>query len=293
MIDAETPTDLSIGPFTRSELQRVSVVMIILFAVGFGWLRADAATSEMIDHRLFAETVEEMKSGMSYYGAMETALAHVYGPDRVDVTESVFGFKPPTLFLLWRVLPSAAIWPVFVIVAAVAGVLASHLARIPLTGVLVTVYLLSLGHLSSNGVSSAQFFATELWVVPVMLGAILAVKRENWWLAAALALAAFAFRETTAPLLLIGVVVAAFGPVPWRPWVSAVSVAAAFYWMHARFASVFIDPTIDAPLPTGGEIPASAFRIMGMGLPAGVFVGPVLWRLRRSEAVRSLFATGR
>jgi hypothetical protein len=279
MTDADRIRDLSIGPFSRAELQRVSVVIIVLIALGFGWALRDAATNEMIDHRLFSETVAEMRSGAGYYEAMETAFSRVYGPERVDVTESVFGFRPPTVFVLWRLLPPGGIWAAFVVASAISGVLASVLARFPLSGVLVTVYLLTLGLFSSDGDWTAQFLATELWVVPVMLGAMLAVKDERWWLAVGLAFVAFAIRETTAPLLVIGLLVAILGYVPWRPWFIAVLVAAGFYWMHAALASGFIDPEAGAPLPTGGEIPGSTLRIMGMGLPAGLVAGPVLWVL--------------
>lgn len=277
----------TLGHFRRSELGVVAVLAIIAIAVGFA-VRAPAEPDlEMIDHALFTRTVDEMRGGLGYYEAMESALGVVYGPERAELTETVRGFRPPPTFLLWRLLPSdAAMWGVFVATTILAGVVASRLAHIPLTGVLVTVYLLSLGMLDVGGVWTAQFATTELWAVPAMLGAALAATKERWWLAAGLGLLAFAIRETAAPLLLVGAVLALAGRVPKKPWLGALAVAVGLYALHMSLAAPFIDPGVAEALPSRGEFPGSVLRIVGLGLPAGAIVGSFLWLLAVRRVLR-------
>lgn len=250
----------------------------VLIAIGFAFYAPATADTEMIDHALFTEAVDEMRSGSGYYQAMEDAFAVVYGPERAELTESVRGFRPPTTFLLWRLLPNErAIWLLFVAVAAVCGILASQLAAQPIAGVVVTAYLLAVGMLNVNGTWTAQFAATELWAIPFMLGAVLAIRRERWWLAAGLGLAAVAIRETSATLLLAGLGLALLGRVPWKPWVTSAVAAGGLYAGHAALAGPFIEPGLAAALPSRAEIPGSLLRIVGFGLPAGPVIGLVLW----------------
>jgi hypothetical protein len=264
--------------FGRSELQVVAGISIILVSIGF-WLYAPTqADSEMIDHALFTKTVDEMRAGAGYYEAMERSFAVVYGPDRAELTETVRGFRPPTTFLFWMLLPDdRAIWLVYVGVAAISGVLASRIARHPLIGTVVTAYLLAVGMLNVNGLWTAQFTATELWAIPFMLGAVLAVMRERWWLAAMLGLAATSVRETAATLVLAGAGLATLGRLPRKPWFIAVLTATVLYFVHASLAAPFIEPGVAAALPSRAEIPGSVLRIIGFGLPAGPVLGSILW----------------
>ena len=280
MTTHESPPSPVPGRFSRSELWVVAVIGIVSVAIIF-LVRAPAEPDlEMIDHALFTMTVDEMRDGAGYYEATEDAFAIVYGPERAELTETVRGFRPPTLFLIWRLLPNdRAIWLAYVLVATLAGVLSAGLARFPPLGILVSIYLLGLGMLNTGGGWMAQFTTTELWAVPVMLGAILAVRRERWWLAASLGLLAVMVRETAAPLLVVGAALALVGRLPKRPWLTSLATAAGLYGLHAILASEFIDPGVATALPSRAEIPGSLLRIVGMGLPAGLVVGLILWVL--------------
>lgn len=258
----------------------MTAIGILLVSVGFWVIAPHEPDLEMIDHALFTITVDNMRGGAGYYEAMEESLAIVYGPERADVTETVRGFRPPTTFLLWRLLPGdQTIWIAFVAMTAVSGLLAARLARFPPLGILVTIYLLGIGMFENGGVWIAQFTTTELWAVPLMLGAVVAIRDERWWLAAGLGLLAVTIRETAAPLLVVGAGLAVLGRLPKRPWLSALAMAAGLYGVHAFLASAFIDPGVAAGLPNRAEIPASTLRIAGMGLPEDMVIGPILWIL--------------
>lgn len=265
----------------------VSIFGVVVATLVFVLAAPTQPDREMIDHALFTLATDEMRSGESYYQAMEDAFAVVYGPDRAELTETVRGFRLPTTFLIWRLLPGdRAVWLLFAALAGLSGVLAAQLARVPPLGILVTIYLLSLGMLYLNGVWTAQFATIELWAVPAMLGAVLAVSRERWWIAAGLALLAFAIRETAAPMLVVGAGLALMGRVPKRPWFLGLVLAIGLYVVHASLAAPFIEPGVAAALPSRGEIPGSMARILGMGLPGGVIVGPVLWALSLRRVFR-------
>lgn len=268
------------GRFRRSELIVVAWLGIVAVAGLFYWMMPAEPDAEMVDHVLFTHTVDQMRDGSGYYQAMEDTLLVVYGPERAELTETVRGFRPPTTFLFWRLLPDdEAIWIAFAITAVSSGFLAAHLGDQPLTGVAVTGYLLAFGLLNRTGTWTAQFTTTELWAVPAMIGAALAITRKRWWLAAALALLATTIRETAATLLIVGSALALTGRVPRKPWLSATVAASVLYGIHAGLASRFIEPGVAAGLPSPAEVPGSFLRIVGLGLPAGEFVGPVLWLL--------------
>lgn len=278
MIAAAPQDGLRFGRFSRRELTVVTIAAIVFVCFGFIVVAPRAAPVEMIDHTLFTETVDRMRSGAGYYEAMDGALAELYGPERAAVTETVIGFRMPTTFLVWRLLPNDyAIWLLYVFLAGGAGLVTLRIAHFPPTAMLVVIYLLSIAMLRTNGVWTSQFTATELWAVPVMLCAVVAVTKERWWLAAALGLLAFAVRETAAPLLLIGAGLALFGRLPRRPWLTALGGAIGLYALHAILATPFIDPSVATPLQSRADVPLSFLRILEFGLPAGYIVGPGLW----------------
>lgn len=256
--------------------------MSILFVcLAYLWLAPLPADAEMIDQALFRITLESMWDGADYYSSFNGALDVVYGPERAGVTETVRGFRLPTTFLIWSLLPSfEAVWWLFVGVAGLAGIVASRLVSRPLLGLLVTVYLLSIGMLMQGGVRTAQFLTTELWAVPPMIGSLLMARRERWWMAAGLALVAVSIRELAAPLLITGVALAVLGRIPRAPWLTAFGVAILAYAGHIRLVMPHIDPDVTTnPIVDDVSLPWTIVEMMGFALPAALVLGPILWGL--------------
>jgi hypothetical protein len=246
--------------------------------IGFFFYAPPEGDLDMIDHALFTRTVEEMRSGLGYYESMENAFAEVYGPERSELIETVRAFRPPTTFLLWRFIGSdSLVWLLYLFICALTGVLAASLAKQPLFGILVAVYMLTLGMFLRNGQWIAQFTTSELWALPAMFGASLAVKHRQWWLAAALALCAATVRETAGTLLIVGAALAAAGRLPRAPWFSAATAGVGLYGLHAYLAAPFIDRGAAAVLPTPARIPETFFSMIGFGLPGGALLGSILW----------------
>lgn len=266
------------GRFRRSELLAVTAFSIVVVSVAYAvWAPAEPETL-MIDHHLFTRTVEEMRAGGGYYESMTTAMDEVYGPARANVTETVRGYRMPMVFWLWAALPNAhAVWYVFAAAAAGAGLTAAHLAKMPLTGLLVTIYLVATGMLLTGNGWFGQYLTVELWAVPAMLGSVLMAVRGRWGWSAALAVGAVLIRELAAPLLVGGLALAMIGKAPRRPWILGVAAAASAYALHWRAAVAFIDPSADTPLLGDTGVPFSVLTMMGFGIPLGAVVGAGLW----------------
>lgn len=284
------PSEAAPNPrFSRSELSVVTTVVIVLLTVVFALSVPSEADADMIDHALFTKTVERMVNGLGYYEAMEASFDEVYGPERAAVTESVRAFRPPLPFLVWRVLGAEhSIWLLFLVCAAASGVLASRLAANPLSGVLVTAYVLTLGMFLEGGLWTAQFTTSELWALPFMFGAAVSVTRDRWWLAASLALVATSIRETAATLILAGAALSIPGRTPRSPWLVAAAMGAGLYALHAVMASSFIDPGRADALPSPAQFPSSFLAIVGFGLPSGAVLGLVLWIAAIAHVVRRI-----
>ncbi len=262
-------------------MEVVAAISIVLVCAFYVWRAPVNADAEMIDHGLFRITVQSMREGGGYYPSYDAALDLVYGPSRAGVTETIRGFRMPTTFLVWRLLPNdQAVWWLFVVVSGLAGIAASRLSTRPVLGVLVVVFLLSIGMLVDGGRWTAQFMTTELWAVPPLFGALLMARRERWWLAAGLVLLAVLVRELAAPILVVGVGLALLGRVPRAPWFTAFGIAVSVYALHVVLATPYIDPNVvQNPLVDDVDLPRTIIEMMGFGLPAGVVVGPVLWAL--------------
>lgn len=269
------------GRFDRREMEVVTAISIVLLCAVYLWLAPLEADAEMIDHGLFRITVQSMRDGADYYSSFDAALDVVYGPTRAGVTETVRGFRLPTTFFLWHLLPNDQyVWWLFVGLSGLAGIAASRFLTRPILGVLVVVYLLSIGMLVDGGRWTAQFMTTELWAVPPLMGAVLMARRERWWLAAGLALLATLVRELAAPFLVVGLGVALLGRAPRAPWLTAVGLALVAYARHVVLATRFIDPNVvQNPIVDDVNLPWTIIEMMGFALPAGVVIGPALWML--------------
>lgn len=257
----------------------MTAISIVLICALYLWLAPVKADAEMIDHALFRITVQSMREGSDYYSAYDAALDIVYGPTRAGVTETIRGFRMPTTFFVWHLFPNDQyVWWLFVGLSGLAGIAASKFLTRPVLGVLVVVYLLSIGMLVAGGRWTAQFMTTELWAVPPLFGAVLMARRDRWWLAAGLALLATLIRELAAPFLLVGVGLALLGRVPRAPWFTAFGLAVLAYAGHVALVIPHIDPNVvQNPIIDDVTLPRTIIEMMGFALPVGAVIGPVLW----------------
>lgn len=260
------------------ELRVVTAVAIVIICGAYVWYAPATPNAEMIDHRLYRLTVEAMRDSGGYYESMDAAFAVVYGSERGALIENVRAYRMPTSFYLFAMLPNdRTVWYLFVGLAGVAGVVASHLVKRPPIGIGVTAYLLSLGMLQFEGGWSAQFMTIELWAVAPLLGAVLAVQHRRWWPAAILALTAMLIRETAATVLIAGAVMAGLGKVPRKPWLVASALAGVGYLAHALAVMPHIDPGGGESLLQEVVSVLSVPQMTGFGLPWMLVTGPVLW----------------
>jgi hypothetical protein len=259
---------------------RIRAVAVALVALACGGAAAlgSAGGRPFVDHVVYLRTVRSMHGGLGYYPAMDRALRSVIGP-----AATTRAFRLPTLFWAWAALPGRSwIWAGFLLVAAVTGLLAGRLSRHALVAPLVTAALLADGlgiPRPGHGGRVDQWTLVELWVAPLVVGAVLAWTRRRDGLAAALAVAAFAVRETTG-LLLVGGLVAAWrdGRRRW-PWLVGIAGAAALTVVHAHAAHPFLAPPgqgAETPLLGTGR-PWFVLTMAGSGLPYGAVWGPLLW----------------
>lgn len=271
-------------PIPLAHVRSIVAVAIVVLTVIYASAAPTQADEEMIDHRLFRLTTEAMREGAEYYEAMDAAFGVVYEPERAGLIENVRAYRLPTTFVLFAALPNdRIIWFVFAGVAALAGIVASHISTRPIVGILVTVYLLAIGVLNERGVWVDQFMTTELWAVAPLVGAVLASMRQRWWLAAGLALFAFSVRETAGLLLVAGVLAAAFAVVPRMPWFTAGAAAVAGYVAHAAAVQPYIEPGVGYGILLEGLSPGAIVAIAGFGLPVGLVLGPILWAVALSH----------
>jgi hypothetical protein len=103
----------------------------------------------------------------------------------------------------------------------------------------------------------------EFWALPFLAGALLAWRRQRWWLSAALAGSAVLVRETAALFLVAGLVVAVIDRKPWRPWVLVLGTTAALATAHYAIASQYVlSHGTDEPLRGTARIPQSTLDML-------------------------------
>lgn len=247
------------------------VVIILVFA-----LRVEVeGQTEMLDHRAFTEAANRMRAGEGYYAAMDKGLRLVWGP-----TETTRAFRFPTLFVFWSQLPSTRwVWYSYLILVAITGFILLDLAELPICVLPATIYLLNAAVIPDNQGWFLQFASTEFWAVPFAALTLWAWKRQYNTFAACVALATFAIRETTAALLVGGILHAYRKKQSLRPWIIAFVCAVLLLLLHIHWAKPFLVPPGEGRetklLGTGGII--SVMRMTGFALPAVLYVGPPLW----------------
>ena len=237
------------------------------------------AGERFVDQVIYRETTEDMRRGDGYYAAMDRALRETNGP-----AESARAFRLPGIFLLWRVLPSQGwVWALFVLVVAATSFAILQATTVALVAPAFAAYVFRLARPYSFSADSwlDQYLLVELWALPLLVGAVVAWRRERRGIAVAgFALAATLVRELVVGLLLTGLVVAWRRRRPAWPWAVALLAAVAMAVAHVRWA----DPHLVAhgaeeELLGSGQPPWTITAMMATGLPAPLVVGPLLWFL--------------
>jgi hypothetical protein len=264
--------------------RRVLAIVLIVVACGAFLVTGGPADRQMIDHHVNLRTVAEMREGSSYYPAMDDALREAYGP-----SEAVRAFRMPTLLWAWSRLPSdLLIWVAFVAAAGGAGLLAMRLTRFPLLGPALSVALLATGRHREAAGWVDQWTTVVLWAAGLVAATAVLWERRRHTAAAGAALLAVLVRETTAGLLVGGLVGACLLRRERRVWAIAVVAGALLYLWHAHAVTPWLVPKgQDGETPllgTGGW--RSPLAMMGFGLPLGSVLGLPLWAAAVWEARR-------
>jgi hypothetical protein len=251
------------------------LVAAAVICVGYAAHRGDDGHLN-VDHATYLVTVHNMRGGAGYYPATDAALRRFIGP-----ASTPRALRLPTIFLFWRVLPSdRAIW---LVLCASVFVSTWLLSRLTTTSVVAAPAIAA--YLLYNAWN--KFTLVELWVLPLTAGAVVAWLRHRDRTAAGLALAAALVRETTAGLLLGGLVAAHRAKRARWPWLTAIGVLIGVSLLHAHLASPYlVEHGTESPLLLTGRPPWSVFRWMGFGLPLGPLVGPIVWALAVARVVR-------
>jgi hypothetical protein len=258
--------------------RRVVGVTVVVLTAAFALSPPPSPKTYDNDQYLYQGTVRRMRAGQGYYEASEQTFRAAGG-----TIETARGYRLPTAFLLWRLLPERGLWPAYVIVVAGATALILLAGGVaPIAVLLCFLYLLILGKFS------VEYLFVELWAVPLVAGAMVASVARRWWPAAGLALAATTVRELAVLLIVGGLLAALVRKHPTKPWVGALATAAVLYGLHIVLVSSHLGSHgTEGRLLGTGSLSAAA-HMMGFQLPAGVVVGPLLWSaalvwLRRTD----------
>ena len=264
------------GPSPRSEgwLEWVasSVALAVVFGLG-AFVLQDRKELTDTDLAVYATVVDEMGS---YYDAMERALATIgEGP-----ASTLRAYRLPTLFWAWS-LTGSYTWAGVLLVIVASTALVGVIVR-PLAGAAVGAWLLLMTHELGAGVVVNRWGWVEYWTLPLVLGALLAIRKERWILGLCLILLAALSRELVAPLLVTGAIGASVAGERVWPWLVGACTWAAFFMLHAaevlpRLADRgFEKPLID-PSGISGVLSQSGAFAGVAGLLLAVYV---LWTRR-------------
>jgi hypothetical protein len=255
-------------------------LMVAAAAIGVTawWGSAVPQGESGIDQRVYRQVIARMHQGQGYYQAFRDGFADV--GIRVSEPRS---FRTPTTFLLWRVLPQTFLYTAFLLLIVIAtSLLLLWLTEHPLLVLPVTLYLLDAGTTYSRATKTFTdgYLLQELWVLPFVVGWLLAWRQQRWVLASTLATAAVLVREL-AILLLVGSLIQAWVERrPRRPWVIGLAVASGALVVHAALAAGTAYPSgNEAPLFGSGRPPTSVLEIMDWPVPGPLFFGLVMWVL--------------
>jgi hypothetical protein len=221
------------------------------------------------DLEVYSRAVSEMREGHGYYQAMYDALSAVNGPP-----SEARSYRFPTVFYLWQF--TGLTWPVVLAVIILIGWEVSMISH-PVVGVICAAYLATIARPPSV---PAVYGWVEIWALPLVLAAILAIRRDRWTLAALCVLAAALVRETVAPVLVSGAVAAWLAYRPLRPWLIASAAWVAFLAWHLGQVPLSPTGTEMSLVGTGGLW--SALNMAGPAIaPVGAIATVVaLWRAR-------------
>ena len=201
----------------------IFVIGVIAIAFVFLWPRPiTGADADLVAYR---RTLAAMSKGVDYYTAMEEAL------EGIDSAPSqIRSIRLPTAFYLWRTGIYEA--PVVFALISFTGAIVARSSG-PAIGLALVGWLSSVAF----PFGYEQWGAVEFWCLPFVTSAILAIERDRWSGACALAFVAALLRELCAPLLLGGAFAAWRAKRPVWPWLVATAAwIGAFTW-HAIQAS--------------------------------------------------------
>lgn len=261
---------------------RLAATLVVAVCLFWGLGAPAVAGERFVDQIIYRQTTESMRQGDGYYAAMDKALrAH---PDTNGPATSTRAFRFPTVFLLWRLLPSQGwVWALFVALVAATAFAVLGLTTWPFVAPLFAAYVLRLARPYSFGAGTwlDQYLVVELWALPLIVASIAAWRRERRWVSAVgFALAAVLVRELVAGLLVGGLVVAWRHRRPVWPWVVAMAAAAVMWVAHDRWANGYlVAGGREAELIGSGQPPWTVTAMMATGLPIPLVVGPALWWL--------------
>ncbi|MCU1450517.1 MAG: hypothetical protein JWP02_2687 [Acidimicrobiales bacterium] len=257
--------------------RRLAAAAVVVIGVAFLFVPPQQPHVYDNDQLVYARTVAGMRRGESYYKAAAASYRSVGG-----AVETTRAFRPPTAFLLWRWIPTRLLWPSFVVaVAMVSGLLLLRVTSVPLVVPVVTIYLLTLGR------AGVEYLFVELWAVPLVAAALLAVERRRWWAAAGLALVATAVRELAGVLLIGALAAAIVHRRPWRPWVASIAAAGGLYALHVTLLQPYLVARGSEERLLGTGSLGAMLDMAGFQLPAHQVVGALLWALAIVGLVRT------
>lgn len=259
-----------------------AVAASLAVCVGFGL--TDARLAPFADPPLYALTAENMRDGQGYYAAMDRAFEELFHTD----VSSPRAFRLPTVFLLWRVLPSErAIWVALAVAVALAALVLTRITTVPEGVPIIAWYVLV------NARNS--FTSPEYWVLPFAALAIWLWRTGRDREAALAALAAASIREIVAGLLVGGLLAAIATRRRRWPWLAAIAALAGILALHASATQPYLDAAGgQAELLGTGSLEAMLF-MLGVGLGRPNVFGPLLLlfalnRLRREPALLAIVA---
>lgn len=239
------------------------------------WLSVPTGSSLDADLVTYRAVLEHMDAGADYYAAMNAGLTETAG----GPVAHVWNYRLPTMFWVWHAVGLS--WPLTLAIVLLVGVLVGMVA-LPGVGLMVVIWMAAVLH----PVVAEQWAFVEVWTLPLMVGAVLAIRRDRWALAALLALGAASIREF-AVLMLVGGLVAAwlYRKALW-PWLAALAAVVAFYAWHYTQAQPYLVAQGAEP-PTVGT--GSIWAMVTMAGPYTFGVGLVIaaaavWTQRRTPA---------
>ncbi|MDQ1401866.1 MAG: hypothetical protein QOG03_182 [Actinomycetota bacterium] len=264
----------------------VVMAMALVVVVCAVYLRAPGRGQEQfVDEVVNRQTVDRMRAGEGYYRAMRDSLQA-----NTSLPDSPRAFREPTMFVVWRLLPSAeSRWVAFVLLALAAGVLTAATASTPLAGPAVALYLLHAARPRDGGLWIDQNFLTELWSGALVVIALSAWRRGLARITVIMSMVAVAVRELAFPLL-IGGLLASRVRRRRAVWLVAIMATIAGTGLHFVLAAQQTSSSGSQAMLLGTGGPDRLLDLAGVGFPHRTLAGAVLlalgwWRVSRDGAL--------